>query len=349
MEENKEILEEELDNELDEKPEKEKKFRINPHIVFGVAAIVIIAIIISKITGFFSNTISREDIDSISAPPNPEIQAFDEILPNMAEDDGTFPADDGVTTVVCFGNAPFADDRDADGNLCKLFADETGATVYNCAVPGSFMSSFYDPFQNDYFPMDAFSFCRLATAFTQDDYSMVDAAIEMYDAVEYDTTEIKKAMDVLRGIDFETVDAIFIMYDGTDYLNGRKMYNDDNFTDVTCFTGSMAAGVEMIQEKFPWIRIIVMSPTYTFGVDENGNYVSSDVKTYGQHFLSTYVIKQAEAAYALQVSFVDNLYGSIHEDIAPDYLTDNLHLNQEGRKLLVPRMVDALERYTTIY
>lgn len=327
---------------------EKKKFKINPHIVFAVAAIVIIAIIVSKFIGF-GRTISREEIDAITVPPNPEITVFDDILPNMAEDDGTFPEDDGVTTVVCFGNSPFSDDRHADTNLCELFAEETGATVYNCSVPGSFMSSFYDPFQNDYFPMDAFSFCRLATAFTQDDYSMVEAAIDMYDAVEYDTTEIKEAMEVLRSIDFETVDAIFIMYDGTDYLNGRKMYSDDNFTDPTQFTGSMAAGVQMIQETFPWIRIIVMSPTYAFGVAEDGTYVSSDVKTYGQHFLSTYVIKQAEAAYNLQVSFVDNLYGTIHEDIAPDYLTDNIHLNLEGRKLVAARMKEALEKYTTIY
>lgn len=327
---------------------EKKKFKVNLHIVFAVAVVLIIVLIAKKFIGF-GRTISKEEIDAIPTPENPEITVYDELFANMAENDGTFPEDDGVTTVVCFGNSPFSDDLNDKDNLCRLFAEETGATVYNCSVPGSFMSSFYDPFQNDYFPMDAFSFCRLATAITENDYSMVDAALDMYEAVEYDTTDIQKSMEVLRSIDFRNVDAIFVMYDATDYLNGRKIQNTENFTDPTQFTGSMAWGIEMIQEKFPWIRIIIMSPTYAFGVDENGDYISSDVKSYGPGYLSSYVILQAQIAYELQVSFVDNLYGTIHEDIAADYLVDNVHLNLEGRKLVVKRMKEALEKYTTIY
>lgn len=324
---------------------EKKKFKINLHIVFIVLIVIVVAIIARKILGF-GRPVTQAEIDAVSVPENPEIEVYDYILPIMAEDDGTFPEDDGKTTVVCLGNNPFSDDRNSPDNLCSLFAEETGATVYNCSIPGSYMSSYNNSFYADSYPMDAFSFYWLSTVFTIGNDVIVDQAFEAMGDVPED---IKESIDMLQSIDFNTVDAIFIMYDGSDYLDGRPMYSDENFTDPMTFTGAMAAGIELIKQQFPWIRIIVMSPTYTFGVDDNGNYVSSDVKTYGQHFLSTYVIKQYQAAYDLEVSFVDNLYGSIHEDIAPEYLTDNLHLNQAGREKLVPRMKDALERYTTIY
>ena len=58
--------------------------------------------------------------------------------------------------------------------------------------------------------------------------------------------------------------------------------------------------------------------------------------------LSLYFMKEYETAFDNRVSFVDNFYGSIHEDIASAYLTDNLHLNEEGRKLIAKRMYDSL-------
>jgi lysophospholipase L1-like esterase len=44
---------------------------------------------------------------------------------------------------------------------------------------------------------------------------------------------------------------------------------------------------------------------------------------------------------------VDHLYGTIHEDNAEDYLTDNLHLNKAGRELVADRFVEALYYYNT--
>ena len=80
-------------------------------------------------------------------------------------------------------------------------------------------------------------------------------------------------------------------------------------------------------------------------IDENGNYVSSDVQTYGWHFLSTYVIKQAEACSVLGVTYIDHLYGTITEANADLYLSDHIHLNPEGRQLIADRFLKALYHY----
>jgi lysophospholipase L1-like esterase len=135
------------------------------------------------------------------------------------------------------------------------------------------------------------------------------------------------------------------MYDASDYLDGRNMYNDDNPTDITCFTGNLEAGIELIKETYPNMRIIVMSPTYAYAVVD-GQYVSSDKYTFGEmDVLSTYAIKECASSSEQGVTFVDNLYGTITEDNADKYLIDNLHLNVEGRKLVADRLIYALDYF----
>ena len=89
---------------------------------------------------------------------------------------------------------------------------------------------------------------------------------------------------------------------------------------------------------------------YKRQVDENGDYVSSDMYIYnGRDVLSTYVIKECYSANIHSVSFMDNLYGSITEDNADEYLVDNLHLNVKGRKLIAKRFEYFLNYYSKDY
>ena len=150
----------------------------------------------------------------------------------------------------------------------------------------------------------------------------------------------------MTSIDLSTVDVVVAMYDGSDYLDGRPMYNDGNSTDITQFTGNTEAGIELLNYCYPNIRIIIMSPAYAYGLDESGNYVSSDIQRYGWDVLSTYVIKQYASCTSRMVTFVDNLYGTINEDQAPDYLSDHLHLNPAGRKKVAERFVNALNYFS---
>ena len=323
---------------------EKKNIKINVHLVLALTIILVLALVIIRILNF-GNKITQEDMDAISVPDNAAEDTYDSIFPLFAEDDGTFPEDDQVTTVLCFGNQPFADDRNSADSLCSLFEAQTGATVYNCSVPGSYMTvrGSYDP---DSYTMDAFSFYYMALLFAKGDDSYAE---QIYAQTEV-SEEIKDAVALLKSIDARTIDAVFVMYDGSDYLDSSAAFNDDYLPDYECYTGGLAAGVLAIQESYPWIRIIVMAPTYAFAVGGDGSYVSSDVQRNDMGCkMSVYVIKQAETAGLLSVSFVDTFYGGIHEDIASDYLIDNLHLNRAGRQLVANRMQEALEKYTVIY
>lgn len=321
---------------------EKKKFRLSMPLVIFLVIIVLLIILVRKFTGY-GRYITQDEINAISVPENAEIQNYDHIIALRAEDDGTFPEDDGITTVLFLGNL-LAEDKDSSDNPCNLFAKATGATIYNCAIEGSYMSALNPYFQETEYPMDAFCFYWLTNIIAGNNYQIADMA---YENMEEIPEELKESIETLKNLDFRTVDVIYIMYDGSDYLAGRNVINSENPTDIQSFTGAMTAGISFIQEHYPWIRIVVMSPTYALGVAEDGSYISSDSKIYGDKKLSAYVIEQSYIAESLGVSFVDCFYGGIHEDIASDYLTDNLHLNQAGRQLVANRMQEALEKSTT--
>lgn len=319
---------------------KYKRF-INVHTILILVFLLMIGGVIYR---FFhwGNLIDLNTIHADDSEPRPD--TFDFFLPLMDSDGQTVSTGKKAETIVCFGNAPFADDRDSEDNLANMIAQKTGATVYNCSIGRSYLCAFNYTLDVTDNPLDSYNFYWLCQAAVKaiPHSQWEDSAIALGNTAPPEAQEV---YDTLWDLDFQKVDTIVIMYDASDYLEGNSMYSDDNPTDIQCFTGNLEAGIELLQNNFPWIRIIVMSPAYAFAIDKNGDYVSSDLYTYGWDVLSTYVIKESESCFRHSVSFVDHFYGTINEDNASKYLVDNLHLNKAGRKLITDRFVEALTYY----
>lgn len=270
------------------------------------------------------------------------VDVMDLILPVMDEKGNVLETPSEISTIVCFGNAPFADDRDSEDNLANMIAERTGATVYNCSIGKSYLMAYHSTLNPSIAPLDSYNFYWL-TQLAVKAPDLTDKCAETDALLGEDADPAAQGVcDTLLALDFSTVDVVVIMYDAADYLAGNGIYNIGNDTDIEYFTGNLEAGIELLQNNYPTIRIIVMSPTYAFGVDENGNYVSSDIQTYGQDVLSTYSIKECDSCFHRSVTFIDHLYGTINEDNAADYLIDNRRLNVAGRELVADRFVDAL-------
>lgn len=323
-----------------------KRFpRINIHVALLAVFVVFVCGIAYKIMNF-GEFIDQADIFRDGQGTYED--TLDEILPLMDADGNRLETnyEDGLT-IVAFGNAPFADDRDSKDNLANMIAEMTDATVYNCSISGSYLASQLPAITGNDSPMDVYTFYWLAILASKKydvSHSFSDAEKNLGNDVP---PEAREVIDTLTTLDFNTVDVVVVLYDGTDYLLGHQMYSDQNSTDIEQFTGNLEAGIEILQDVYPHIRIIVMSPPYAYSdkLDENGNYISSDITRYGQDVLSTYVIKQFASCATRSVTFIDNLYGTITEDNADKYLIDNIHLNAAGRKELAKRFVYALNYY----
>ena len=317
---------------------------LNVHVFFALILIVVIGLVAYRFT-HWGQRVSQSDIFKDGQGSYDD--SWDSILP-LTDENGQMVITD-ASNIVLFGNAPFADDRNSSDSLANLIAKETGANVYNCSISGSYLAAQELNFDPTVAAMDAYCLywlVNLATGAPIDNY-YVQAAEQLGDKTPADAEEV---INTLKTLDFNTIDTVAIMYDATDYLLGNPMYNDDNPTDPTQFTGNLEASLDVLQSLYPQIRIIVMSPTYAYAVDENGDYVSSDMYIYNNRdVLSTYVIKECYSANLHSVSFMDNLYGSITEDNAKEYLTDNLHLNVKGRKLIAKRFEYFLNYYAKDY
>lgn len=80
-------------------------------------------------------------------------------------------------------------------------------------------------------------------------------------------------------------------------------------------------------------------------MEEDGSYISSDIHKSNGYSLSTYAGNLERIAYLHSVSYLDNIYGTVNENNAGDYLEDHLHLNTAGRQKLAERFVYALEYF----
>lgn len=319
--------------------------RVKQFINIHTILLLIFLITIAGLVYRFLNWGQRVDRDEIMADNTEDTpDTLDLILPLLDQQGNVVTPKDSVDTIVFFGNAPFADDRDSKDNLVNIIAEKTGTTVYNCSISNSYLAADNNTIRISQFPRDAYNFYWLVhLAAKSPIYEQITRSTGILG--EEASPEADEVFDTLWNLDFNDVDVVVVMYDASDYLAGHEMYNDLNSTDIQQFTGNLEAGIELLQETYPWIRIIVMSPTYAYAVDEDGKYVSSDIYTYGWDVLSTYSIKEHSSCSNHSVTFIDHLYGTINEDNADKYLIDNLHLNVEGRKLVADRFVDALYYY----
>ncbi len=317
-----------------------RKF-LNIHTILLLVVVLTISALIYRFLNW-GRLVNLDDIQTENHENTPDV--LDLFLPLLDQDGNTVETGKKADTLVFFGNAPFADDRNSEDNLVNIIAEKTGATVYNCSISNSYLAAEHNTIRISEHPIDAYNF-----------YWLVHLAVKspIYDRLvssaqylgEEASPEAQEVFDTLWNLDLRTVDTVVVMYDASDYLAGHQMYNDSNSTDIQQFTGNLEAGIELLQSSCPWIRIIVMSPTYAYAVDENGEYVSSDMYTYGWDVLSTYSIKEHDSCSRRSVTFIDHLYGTINEDNADDYLIDNLHLNRAGRELVADRFVEALYYY----
>ena len=267
-----------------------------------------------------------------------DTETLDNLVPYTYEVEPKDPSD---MIIACFGNAPFADDIGNETNLTHIIADKTGATVYNFAFADSYLSCKKPALEAG--NNDLFSLYCLTTIFTLDNDIIVENHLEQRPDT---SSEVKETLSLLQNLDFNTVDVITIMYDASDYLDCRGMYNRDDSTNIRHFGGALEASVNLIHDIFPHIQIIVISPTYAYGLEEDGTYIDSTLKTYGEEGpLASYVQYQSDVCYKTFTTFIDTFYGSVNYYNAESLLKDHLHLTNEARELVAEEFMEGYEYY----
>lgn len=317
------------------KMDNKKKFSISDvpawvHVALVGVILLVVIFSVVKLLIWNKGTAEVQESEEQSI----EVEILDQIF-LLSDDKKAGHTYDDEETILFLGNDAITYDT-GDTGVAAQVASKLGATCINCGFPATTVANKNSSFSEDY-PLDAFSFVSVANAIASGDYSQMEENAGKFEDYNYtiNTGELKK-------VDFDKVDTLVIYYNAQDYLNLRIGMNPDNDSDPITYSGALNAGIKAIQEKYPYIRIVCMSFTMCYAFDSSGQLVSGDRYDFGNGKLTTYLQFMIDMSGATGVSFVDNYYGTIHEDNSSEWMLDNIHVNAQCNEHVAEHFVKAI-------
>ena len=170
-------------------------------------------------------------------------------------------------------------------------------------------------------------------------FNVCDESLETVATLHPDDERYTASIETLKSLDMESVDIIAVMYDSTDYENGMPIANLQYEDELTTYTGAMRNAFKLIQEAYPYIRIVFLSPTYMLHENEDGSVSDGRTTDLGNGTLIQYWQWAFDTCAECSVSFLDNYYGSVNDSNYTEYLSDHMHLNEAGRTKVADHFV----------
>ena len=297
----------------------------NFHLIFFIVVIALFLFAIIKFLLWSKGESSGYDPNEITTEF--DVETMDHIQPmetSRLED----IEDDGVTTLLCLGNSPFADNKGEDG-LAQTLARKLGGVAYDGSFAGTYQTMYHKTFQETYKP-DGLSLYPVVSAICSGDFSLVE-----YVASTMTETEVQ-TVEMLKNLDYSKVDMLVIMYDLSDYIGNRPLYNQTDKNDLVTWTGSLNASLELIEQTYPHIRTVVLSMP-ACGITVDGYYIDGDKMNLGNGTIPDYLNYEMNVILANGVSYIDNYYGVITVENKDEYLVNEYHLNEKGIEAIADR------------
>lgn len=304
---------------------KKRKQTYNFHLIFFIVVIILFIFAIVKFLLWSKGEDSGYDPNEITTEF--DVETMDHIQPM---DTSRFEGieDDGITTILCLGNSPFADNKGENG-LAQTLARKMNGVAYDGSFANTYQSMYNKTYQDTYRP-DGLSLYPLVNAICTGDFSIPESVAATVGETELQTVEM------LKNLDYKTVDMLVIMYDLSDYINRRPLYSQTDKNDLITWAGSLNASLELIEETYPHIRTVVLSmPACGATVDDY--YIDGDKVNLGNGTLPDYINYEVDVILANGVSFIDNYYGVITVENRDEYLVNDYHLNEKGIEAVADR------------
>lgn len=222
-------------------------------------------------------------------------------------------------TVVCFGDSLFGMYR-GDTSAPAYIAEHTGATVYNVGFGGTRMSVHpYDGYAQ-------FSMWALADAVADGDFT------EQETYASEGSGYFAEQLEVLKGIDFSTVDMAVIHFGTNDFTGNVAL--DDGTEAYTTICGALRYSLNRLLTAYPRLRIFVSLPVFRYWTAEDDTVTWPDVYT-NSNGITLPEVCTALAAVAREygIPVLDGYHGlGINRFNASTFFTDGTHHNEVGRE-----------------
>lgn len=240
--------------------------------------------------------------------------------------------------VVCLGDSNLAICRDETG-VIALVEKGLGKKVFNGAFGGT-TASYIGKEKTRYSGL--ISLYYLSVSICNNNFGIQKSEIEAIaktDRKKY----IEETLGTLSTIDFSTVEILIIEHGVNDYLGGVPVSNKEDKWDRNTFSGALRTSLKLLKETYPELRIILVTPTFCAVPDETGVFRDCNVYSYGGGYLEEYVEAELKVAKEMGVEVIDDYHLSgITADNFETYLSDGLHLNEKGRKIIADLWIEYI-------
>ena len=225
----------------------------------------------------------------------------------------------------------------------SVVSERTGMKIFNGAFGGTAMSGVES--EAGVKEPALWSMVKLTKAICHDDWKAQKASMAYADHYRDVNTQalffFKERMDQLSRVDFSKVKILIITHGTNDYNNGNPLDNPKDPFDESTFGGALRSSLKLLQEHYPDLRIILMTPVYC-EIGKQGELKSHNT-SFGGGTLGEYVAKEMEIATEYGVEILDAYHESgIWEENIEEYLFDYLHPNDAGNTLLGNFVADYL-------
>ena len=147
----------------------------------------------------------------------------------------------------------------------------------------------------------------------------------------------------LAAIDFDQVEIVLIQRGVNDYHAGIEIENPEDLYDEYTFLGALRSAVRDLRNTNPEIRILMITPTYTWYPYEEKT--CEEIK-YGEALLEEYVNAQLRLGQELGVEVVDLYHDFYPHESQEDwerYTLDGVHPNEAGREKIAGKIAEVLK------
>ena len=206
------------------------------------------------------------------------------------------------TDIIMFGDSIFGVCHD-ETSVPAILAKKLNTNVYNAAFGGTAMSRKEILKQTDSVN-DILSMHALSQAMLTDDFGPQLTIRNKENATYY----FEGVVDDLSVMDFESASTIIIEHCVNDYHMGVDLSSDDIYDELT-YEGALRCVVESVMQKYPDIKIVLVSPTYTWYPDR---LMTCEEYKCGEYLLEDYVNSQEKIAAEYGLDFID-LYHDLYK------------------------------------
>lgn len=241
--------------------------------------------------------------------------------------------------VMMMGDSIPGASRD-ETSITALLGQLLGEPVFNGSLGGTGMSRL-DREGRLAYTKDCLSMQALSQAIATKDFGVQQTVYSREAATGY----FSVAIDMMETVDYDGLEVLIIEHGINDYHAGVPLENPEDDLDVHTFTGALRSSVLTLQEAYPDLRIVLLTPTYSWYPDGESSGLTCEEYDLGGGVLEDYVNAELDTARELGIDVIDVYHGLYPHEEWSDwelYTEDGLHPNEEGRRRIAWRVYEYL-------